>query len=243
MKVIGAALVASLALAGTASAQHKNYPPLAKERSSWGVQADFTPRSELSTLMERFIEKDTDIKTQDFRIGIVRGSATGGDWGVSYYQTALDKASYIDDTGPYRFCMGANCGEVTAGDRYVLNNVTLKGVEVHKYMPFVTINDRVQIGMNIAGGASWVHGTAEKHRFQQQVTIRPTSFDIKVNEFVSDVPAREVFKDQVGLDILPNGRLEGVLGVIVGDHMKVKVGGGLNFPWQHIVTVGATYLF
>lgn len=212
--------------------------------SSWGVSVDATPRWEAMRLLERFVEDDVDLSGRDLRVGVVRGKAVEGDWGVSFVWASIDKGSSIKSNSTYSYCMNENCSEVGVGNRFYFVDASFVGLEVHKYIPFVTINDRVQVGVNLGGGALWPRGTAEKHEVRPQVTIRKDGgFDLRAITEVSRVSARDVFKDRVGTAILPTARVEGVLGIVVTDNLKLKLASGVNFPSQHRVTVGAVWLF
>ncbi|MBI4158038.1 MAG: hypothetical protein HY505_00215 [Candidatus Yanofskybacteria bacterium] len=134
-----------------------------------------------------------------------------------------------------------------------IGDASLVGFEAHKYVPFVTIAERVQIGMNFGAGAMWVKGTAEKNIIKtlaiSQRTIDTRTVPYRADEIVSQsrtvesVPFRDVSKDILGFTTIPSGRIEAVVGIIVTEHLKVKVSSGLNFPTQHRVAVGATFLF
>ena len=77
----------------------------------------------------------------EFRIGFVRGQALGGDWGLSFVGRGIKDASAA---------VLGNDGDVTA-----TNGNSLQGLEIHRFSPFTTIKDRVQIGLSYGIGAGW----------------------------------------------------------------------------------------
>ena len=80
-------------------------------------------------------------------MGIIRGSELGADWGISFVQRTFRDESVIDFT--------------SAGDaRYVTDGVSLTGVEIHRFSPFVTVAGRVQLGLEYGGGVGTLAGEA-----------------------------------------------------------------------------------
>ena len=112
-------------------------------RAHWGVSAGLAPRwTASSAWVERIYGADTiDWAGSDLRVGVVRGSDLGGDWGISFVRRSFDDGGLYDDT-------------------YVTNGVTATGVEFHRFAPFGTIRDRVQIGLEVASGVVMLDGTA-----------------------------------------------------------------------------------
>lgn len=214
-----------------------------KGGSSWGITVDATPHWEVMPFLEKYVDDDLDFSGRDLRVGIVRGRTLGGDWGVSFIRTNIDNGSSITSNDTSSYCAN-NCVEIgMVGDSYHFVDASFTGVEVHKYFPFVTIKDRVQVGMNLGAGALWIRGTADKSSVRPQVTFDNGDIDAQAITEISRIPARDVFEDYLGTAILPIVRLEAVLGLVLTENFKVKVGTGLNLPFQHRVTVGAVWLF
>ena len=81
-----------------------------------------------------------DVKGPEFRLGIVRGTTLGGEWGVSLIHKRLSKESTVAIEGTDDLLT------VVADDAEML------GVEVHKFIPFARAGERVQVGLNLGGG-------------------------------------------------------------------------------------------
>lgn len=148
----------------------------AQDRSHWGVVVSLAPDHSWKTIprLSEFLfdpGETVDIRSTDFRIGIARGRDLGGDWGVSYVRRNVADASRFENTT--ELCTG-NDQCVTAPSEFALTRgVTQSGVEVHKFIPFVTIKRRVQIGLNVAGGVAKFEGTVESHAFNTDFSFDP----------------------------------------------------------------------
>lgn len=224
--------------AGSASAQDK---------SSWGVSVDLTPRWEQMSFLKTIAGAGSDLRVegQEIRFGLVRGRVIGGDWGVSLVYGKIDSSSFQRKrTGESSFCNGPVivpvCNKFEIDREYYFRSVSLLGLETHKYVPFGTIAKRIQLGMNFGGGVLLARGTAEKDII---ITQTINGVEVSKSRTTQVISGREAFRGILHLSVIPTGRIEAVVGVIVTDHVKVKVGGGLNFPGQHLLTVGTTYLF
>jgi hypothetical protein len=247
-------------------------------RSSWGVSGTFVPEWRVPSALEviaalHFSEDDLSIEDQnlkgpELRIGIVRGRAEAGDWGVSFVRRGFDEVATTS-------IGGGGCTGTTQGGTFVLQceslssemarrDVVLNGIEVHKYIPFVTISDRVQIGLNVAGGFGSVSGQVDLASFRATATctfppgVLPgmnTDFDAEFPECVgatisnlvrtptgssTDDISRFLKSDS---SLLPIGRVEIGAGVIVSPRFKVRVHGGLNYPGVNNVSITGVYFF
>ena len=208
-----AGLISMLALAGLpgeAGAQGRD--------SHWGVSFGFTPRwsASQSTMPVGVLWDDVDeidLSGSALRVGIIRGSEAGGDWGVSFVRRRFRDESVVDFT--------------SAGDaRYVTDGVSLTGVEIHRFSPFVTVAGAVQIGMEYGGGIGTLAGDAI-------ATNRP---DIGVRD-VTDALREH------GIPIVPLARAELAAAIIAAPGLKVRIKGGLNFPGLQTFSVTINYLF
>jgi hypothetical protein len=120
------------------------------DRSRWGVSGSFVPTWQVPREGKvLFDANEIVVEGSEFRVGFVRGRDFGGDWGVSFLRETVNDGSRV--CGPRESCFGTfGCGLVAT--QYVFDDVTLTGIEVHKFLAFVTIARRVQIGMPFAGG-------------------------------------------------------------------------------------------
>jgi hypothetical protein len=215
------------------------------EKSHWGVVVAFTPEwSVASGVFEDLFEtKPNDLTGSEFQIGIARGRTQSGDWGVSLVRRKVKEGSTIGareeqcDTG------GSNTqGCFIFGDVYAYNDVMLTGFEVHKYLPFVTIKRRLQIGINFSGGMGVYSGTAtQTHYDSESVFVPPNSFRIVEKPPVTTpgIEAKTLFV----MENVPLGKLELAVAGILAPGLKVRIGYGLDFPGYPIFSVAGVALF
>ena len=199
--------------------------------SHWGVTVSFSPSAEAHETYRELVyefEGSGSVKSAEFTIGVVRGSTRGGDWGVSFVRKPLKDGSRATESDTDCF-QPSSCSTFTYTK--IMRNVVLTGVEFHWAPTFVTIADRLQIGINIGGGIASVSGDLEEV-FVNEFT--DPNFPDSTNTDVS--PANEVlFKPQ------PLGKVEAQGSLIVTPAFKVRVAGGFNAPGFG-VRIGAVYL-
>ena len=205
-------------------------------RAHWGVSAGIAPRwTASSTWVERLYGVDTmDWAGSDLRVGVVRGSDLGGDWGVAFVRRSIEDGGVHDDTTASGGVAGQ--GDGRRPGRYVTNGVSARGVEVHRFAPFGSaIADRVQIGLEFGAGVAMLDGLADR--------VDPESGGV-----IESVPAGTALAlrgvDKLGIDgLLPLGRLELAVAAIPVWGLKVKAKGGLNFPGTQVFSLSVHYLF
>jgi hypothetical protein len=244
------------------------------EPSSWGVIGSFVPEWKVPERLEilaaaHFSEDDAsiaelDLRGGEFRIGVARGRALSGDWGVSFVRKTLED-NVIDGTFG-RSCFGTSsspvwvlqCQRLTS--QLSRQDVLLNGIEVHKFIAFATIGQVVQLGLNLGGGYGWAKGTVDTTSFQVNFTCTlppgaPSPFgpgspeDPCTGATISHettvqtgAPSRDLlrlFKSEG----MPIGRAEVAAAVLLGPRVKVRVAGGLNYPGTNIVSVTGIYFF
>jgi hypothetical protein len=186
---------------------------------SWGITAGFSPQWSMpGTLLAELFDANTlDVKGPEFRLGVIRGTTFGAEWGVSLVHKRLSKESTL---------------EIERSDdllNVVADDAEMLGVEVHRFFPF-TRAGRVQIGMTLGGGIAQLRG------FVTGTYVRATS-----TGFTLPFPeAFAVAGDEI--DWLPVGRVELAAAALVGDRLKVRVSGGFNMPGFQIVSFSFSYL-
>lgn len=198
------------AVPGDASAQDR--------RSHWGVTVGFSPRWATADVLDTTLEKlwngsSFDFSGSEFRAGFVRGSELGGDAGVSFVRRPFnDGSGFVEHDGV----------------RYATRGVILTGVEAHKFTPFGTIRDRVQIGLDYGAGVGLLFDGA----------VDATAAD----GAVLDVSVRDAL-DLRGIGVAPIGRVELAVAVIAVPGLKVRAKGGINFPGVQTFSISVNYLF
>jgi hypothetical protein len=207
--------------------------------SHWGIGASWTPNWTLLKSVKNVIfEGDGTIKGSEFTVGIVRGSTRGGDWGVSFVRKPFKDGS--GETKTKQQCFNPAQTQCAPDVTSTLSQgVYLNGVEVHKFIAFVTIKNRVQIGLNVGGGVAMVKGNVVK----TEDGFQPVSFDPRTG-LATLAPVHTVntvlAKDE-WLPIFPLFKLEAEGAFILAPGLKVKIAGGLNFPSVG-ARIGVVYL-
>ena len=115
--------------------------------TSWGITGGVSPRWSMpGTLLADLFDASTlDVKGPEFRVGVIRGTTLGGEWGVSLIHKRLSKESTIEIEGSNNVL------------NVIANDAELIGVEVHRFFPFARAG-RVQIGANLGGGIAQLRG-------------------------------------------------------------------------------------
>jgi len=209
-------------------------------QSHWGVDGSpvATWKSH-ETMRKLIVEGDGVIKGSELTIGFVRGSTSGGDWGVSFVQKPFKDgliSTHAENncetmTGPSMPSI-ALCSSMS--ERTVVRQVALRGAEYHFFRPFGTIRNRVQIGMNVAAGAATFRGTVEDtfdSRYEQNGQL------LSADHFVEAQDAAKAF-----FKVMPLLKLEAMGGIVVTPALKIKLSGGLNFPSANSFRIGVVYL-
>jgi hypothetical protein len=202
----------------------------------------------------------------EFRIGIARGRLLSGDWGVSFIR------KNFDGQNPTTAEEGSGCqgGSQAPGGPVIVNCTTsnvvltpddlqISGVEVHKFIAFVTIRERVQIGLNVAGGIGVGQRGFTTETFEKKFTCR---FAVGVfPDFSTDDPCAggtrgsetvtptgrgtEPFTRILNYERnrIPLGKLEIGGTVVLTPQLKVRISGGLNYPGMAAFGMTGVYFF
>jgi hypothetical protein len=120
--------------------------------SHWGVAASSTPTWTLAEPIRKVLfEGEGTMKGSEFTIGLVRGSTRGGDWGVSFVRKPFKDGSGDTTSDLQCFITPAQplCATVTKST--LTQGADLNGVQVHWFIAFATIKNRVQVGLNVGG--------------------------------------------------------------------------------------------
>lgn len=202
----------------------------AQNESHWGATVSFAPtataRDGLFKDMLINFEGEGQVRSSEFTVGLVRGSVRGGDWGVSLVKKSFEDGSRSVVTESS--CFVNNCSTFT--ETRVMRDVLFTGVEFHWAPTFVTIKDRVQVGVNIGGGIAEVSGIVHETQVDEGTGRPPFVYE-------DDRPAKDVL-----FALQPLLKIEAQGSVIVAPGLKVRVAGGFNAPGMG-VRVAAVYLF
>jgi hypothetical protein len=191
--------------------------------AAWGITAAFAPRWQVPTFLEgRFDITSVDLTGRELRVGVVRGTTFGGEWGISLVHKRLTETSAVTVDG------ADGLASFTTEDSELL------GVEVHRFFPFARLGGRVQLGVNLAGGVAQIRGFVRGE-------YDPASADAE--SFTAMVPSRDVF-EYTGRDVswLPIAKAQLAVATLIGERAKIRVAGGLNLPGYELVNVSFSYL-
>jgi hypothetical protein len=218
--------------------------------AEWGLTFSLQPRwnVEPTGLASLVGAEKEDIEAPDgsstlagstWSIGFARGRVGGFDWGVSFTQMRIRKDSVIDRLGR-SFCTPPNC--TTSEQRLTFRDVTAIGPEVHFYVPFVTIKDRVQPGMEFGGGIAKFRGQASIVGIESdddESFTSPSRYVTREGE-ITEI-AEDIFMGDSGWAII--GRIEPSVAVIISPRFKVHAGVGFHYPGITYFTLKTTYFF
>ena len=190
------------------------------DNPSWGLSVGFAPLWKVPNQLKNVFGADTlDIRGQEFRVGLIRGTTLGGEWGVSLVHKRLAN----DSTVAVR--------QATGVISVVTNDAEMLGVEFHQFYPFARIG-HVQIGINTGGGVAKMRGfvTGSVDPAGGTAVAAPIEFH---DLFI--LAGRDI-------RILPLARIEVAAAGLIGDRVKVRVGGGFNMPGIQLASVSVSWL-
>jgi hypothetical protein len=218
--------------------------------AEWGVTFSFQPRWDIvpSGLAPLAGAERDEIEAPDgsstlsgstWSIGFARGRVLGADWGVSFVQTRIRRDSVIDRLH-LSDCPPTSC--FTDNQRLTFREVTAIGPEVHFYIPFFTIKERVQVGIELAGGGAHFRGRAEADGFEFDSSSSgpPVSTPVHLNGEVTEI-TDEIFYEGVPWTL--QGRIEPGVAVILSSRMKLHASAGFHYPGTTYFSLKTTYFF
>jgi hypothetical protein len=215
----------------------------AEQAVLWGITASVTPRWSAAGAVKHYVDADQyDISGGEFTVGFVRGRSLGAEWGVSLVRKSVEEGS-TSRFGTFSVCYQQQC--VERSTTFVARNVSLLGVEAHKFFNLVTIRRRVQIGVNLAAGVVQVRGQAEKTLRYATLVTDPATGDPRIQQVteVSMVDGGQIFSGGNEVSYAASAKVEAGVGFILNRNVKVRVTGGVNFPGYHIASFHVIYLF
>jgi hypothetical protein len=213
----------------------------ASDQSHWGISGSLVPRWRFADPLADVWDLETDIKGTELRVGIVRGSDLGGDWGISYVKKTIDDNSVVQLREQACVQVPGGAVECARGPYHVTRAAGLRGVEAHLFMPFVTIKGRAQIGITVAGGIAEIRGTSD--RFIEHLVVNGQTVTRRA-ESIGPAPFRQTLQDlPQDWSVDPIGRAELAVGFLVAPGFKIRASAGVNYPGFHWLGFHAHYLF
>jgi hypothetical protein len=198
----------------------------------WGASVFFNPQWKVTeSLREMLFDGEGPIEGEEFTVGVVRGSRLGGEWGVSFLRKKINDTTLVEAE---ENCFESSCSSFSRTQ--VFSAVRLEGVEFHWFVPFVTIAERVQIGITAGAGVANVKGTIEETRVSTNTSTFNNQTQTQTDIDNETLPAKEAL-----WPLYPLGKVEGTVSVTAAPGLKVRVSGGFNFPGVG-VRIGAVYL-
>ncbi len=158
------------------------------QESHWGVTMSFVPRWKSTPELYELLYDDADLDAhgKEFRIGVARGRDLGGDWSVTFVRNWFSSDQVFDDTFEQTVFLPPDfmtSETVTEGSIFTIpGDIEVLGVKYERFTPFVTIRDRVQIGITYGAGIGSLSGTVIEQRFE--------AFDLTRESRLSHLPRR-----------------------------------------------------
>jgi hypothetical protein len=209
--------------------------------SHWGVSAAVVPRWSFPDTLADIWDIETDMSGSEFRVGVVRGSDLGGDVGVSFVKKTVDDDAVVNLREPACVELPGGRTQCARGAYDITSHAGFTGFEAHLFAPLKTIRQRVQLGLELAGGIARIDGTSD--RFVEHLVISGSSVTASTDA-VGEVPFKRSLQDlPQDWSVIPIGRVAFGVGVIVRPGVKLRASAGVNFPGYHYIAFHAQYLF
>ncbi len=218
-------------------------PVVEAQEKHWGVTGSVVPQWKSSSQFWDLIWEQEGLRAEgkEYRIGLVRGSDLGGDWSVSFVRNWFNTDEVFDDTFTFENFLPLDfttLETITEGSIFTLpGDIEIFAVKYEKFTPFVTIKDRVQVGLTYGVGIGSLRGTVIERRFE--------SFDPETGQ--SHPPTETVVErdinDFYNMDFVPIGSVEAAVAFILAPGLKARVTGGFNYPNTQVFSFTVNYLF
>jgi hypothetical protein len=234
------ALLVIVSAAPAAAQRPRLLPEEEGPPAQWGVAFSFTPKWEVPGGFAGLIAANDAITGPDgkstvsgshWSVGFVRGRPGGKEWGLSFSQQRIRAGSMIDSLHDFP------CGSTTCryGRRFTFDDVQAVGAEVSFYVPFLRINERVGLGLNVAGGGARFVGTATVDEGSGTAGVPDVHEQGSIPEVSRSVFYGEPYtwfaRAEPGITFTPTRQL------------RVHVGAGFHFPGRTYFALKTTYFF
>ncbi len=214
------------------------------ERSArWGLIGSVTPAWSAAQRVGDYVGADQyDISGAEFSIGVVRGRDYSGDWGVSFVWKGISETS-TSRFGTREVCNPRTCVEESTA--VVAKDVSMIGVEAHKFFSLVSIGRRAQLGVNAALGVLRVRGTSEETDRYAAYQFDPSTGTVILTQKteVSEVGGGQIFTVATDVQTVLSAKLEVGANLVLTRSLKARISGGIDFPGYHAASVKLIYLF
>jgi hypothetical protein len=214
-------------------------PKPADKVSYWGVTASFTPDWNIpSALTQKVVDQGGAISVSgsQFTFGVVRGRATGGEWGVTFLREPVKDGS--SGHGSDSQCFSNGCFDTSTS--FMTQGVRLTGVEAYIYKPFKTFSHRVQIGFDFGGGVGTLSGTLNEIQHGVTPTFNPQTQ--QTIGTATTTPVTKPVTDETGFKTVPLLHAGPSVAIIVGPAVKIRWEAGVVLPGVTFFKVSATIL-
>ena len=199
------------------------------ERPLWGVSASITsgflPKWETpGSFSALYLADEVRLEGAEFQVGVVRGTMSSRESGWSFIRQVLDPESFVR-------------ADRDDGNSVILRvdpETTFDGILYHRYVPFTTIRERVQVGMVIAAGAGWYRGTVTRVSTDAQGM---QTQGVDPANFLSGLARTS----EIRLLPLPILRFEGAVAGMLGAGLRLGFSGGYSVPNGRVFRLGLVY--
>jgi hypothetical protein len=201
---------------------------------AWTVPGGDGPLAKLAQASLESADLGYTIDGVDLRVGIIRGRRGHGNWGIALVRRVFKNGS-IQGAIVTECILEISC--FVRGTEYHYQDAALTGVEASRFVPFGTIRNAVQIGVDLAAGTGWYRHTVERREATNEFTEGNTE---ATPGFRSElVPASELSKFHPSL----LGRAELAVAVLMSPKLNLRVSGGVNYPGASVGSVSVAYFF
>ncbi len=208
-------------------------------KDHWGVSASFVPRWRVPSQLADLWDIETDMRGSEVRAGIVRGRDVGGEWGVSFVKKTVDEGSTVQLRRSACVQLPSGSPQCARGAYDITRDAGMTGVEAHLFIELATIR-RVGIGVAFAGGIARLDGTSD--RFLEHLVVNGSAVTA-VTESLGIEPFKETLQGfPESWRVVPIGRVELGVGVLVRPGVKLRATSGVNFPGYHRIGMHIQYL-
>jgi hypothetical protein len=229
-----------------------------RPRSSWGVSGSFVPDWRMPSGLERvfFALNTTDYRVSgsELRVGVVRGRTDAGDWGFALVMKRVKAGSFVSRS--------LDIHGFTEVITYTADSLWFTGGEIYKFLPFVRIGDRQQVGIVIAAGVSLQPGGTVERRIDGPVFVSDP-YSTSTPQVVPEGPGVMIDDHGSIVNVLPGsrnvidsvkatrlfdksiwssnpqvlGRVELAWALTLSSRARLRVSGGFNFPTVQLFSV------